>query len=151
MNEVVVNGQTIVLNEDHMRFNEANLGKYMEEEHVWYNYYGQALADLEFEVQLLEVEYETLYYRFYKDAKESGSTDKLAEASAKQNVAIVDLRNKLASRNCDLLKIKQFLKAFDKAHDNAKSRAFSIQKEIDKLNHTFKGEMQELVSAVIGS
>lgn len=132
--EVLVGERKVVLNSDNMSFNEASLSKYMEEEHVWYDHFGQALAELEGELHDLDVDYDARYAVVFRENKENGCSDKLADAYSKSEDSVVALRKRVAKTKEKISLLKNHLRAWDKAHDNAQSRGHMIRKEMDKLN-----------------
>jgi len=132
---VKVGGQDVVLDTGKLKFNEATLSKYLEEEAGWYDYYGQKLADAELFYQGCDLEYEAAFAEKFKTFKEEdGGSDKLVESRCKADPDLKALRMKtLAAKNVVKL-LQQHLRAWDKNHDNAQSRGHMLRKEIDKLN-----------------
>lgn len=131
---VKIGDRQVVLDPDAMVFNEASLSKYMESEHVWYDHFGQALSELEAEYQAIEVDYDALYGKKFAETKEAGASDKLADALTKADPEVVELRKKSVEAKKGIGLLKNHLRAWDKAHDNAQSRGHMIRKEMDKLN-----------------
>lgn len=134
--EIQVADRKVVLNPNNLVFNEASLTKYIECEHVWYDHFGQALAELELEHQTLEIDYDALYGVKFKENKEAGASDKLADAYVKSDGEIVNLRKKMSEVKKNITLVKNHLRAWDKSHDNAQSRGHMLRKEMDKLNGT---------------
>ena len=132
---IKVGERDVVLDPDNLNFNEASLSKYMESEHVWYDHFGQALSELEAEYQKLEVDYDAVYGKKFAEFKENGASDKLADAYAKSDNEVVSVRKSIAETKKGMTLLKNHLRAWDKAHDNAQSRGHMIRKEMDKLNY----------------
>ena len=131
---VSIGDREVILDPANMTFNEASLSKYMENEHVWYDYFGQAVAELEGRLYSLDVTYDAQYAIVFRENKENGCSDKLADAYAKAENSIVELRNHIAEVKERISRLKHHLRAWEKAHDNAQSRGHMIRKEMDKLN-----------------
>ena len=132
--KIAVGKRDVVLDSSHMAFNEASLSKYMEEEHVWYDYYGQALAELEGQYHQLDVDHDARHALVFQENKENGCSDKLCDAYAKSDSKVIEIRKQIAIVKEGMSLLKNHLRAWDKAHDNAQSRGHMIRKEMDKLN-----------------
>lgn len=125
--------EEVIIDPKRLEFNEDSLNKFQEELAIWYDYFGQKLADAEFLLQVREHEYDVKYSNKYAEYKESGCTDKLAEANAKTDSVVQE-----SKKNCLVAKqrvrlLQQHLRAWDKVHDNSQSRGHMIRKEIDKF------------------
>lgn len=131
---IPIEDREVTLDPDNLTFNEANLSKYMESEHVWYDHFGQALAELEAVYQKLEVDHDAVYGKKFGEFKENGASDKLADAYAKSDADVVEIKKKIVDTKKGMTLLKNHLRAWDKAHDNAQSRGHMIRKEMDKLN-----------------
>ncbi len=81
-----------------------------------------------------DYEHDVLFSAAYERSKEDGCTDKLAEANAKKDSNVCEAKKEIIVAKHKVTLIKQHLKAWDKAHENAMSRGHMIRKEMDKLN-----------------
>jgi hypothetical protein len=130
----------VKLDPANMKFNEITLNDYMEKEAGWYDYFGSMLAEAEYLMQRIELEHDTLYSERFKEHKEQGCSDKLAEANAKADPDVEKAKlDYLASKHKVRL-LQQHLRAWDRAHENAQSRGHFLRKEIDKLNKDIYGK-----------
>ena len=142
MNELIPNAQTtiklsgqeIVLDNSRLAFNEVSLNNFMENLALWYDYFSQKLAEAKAILAYKEYEYEILFSSSYEKHKESGNTDKLAEANAKKEPEVCDAKKEIIAAKHKVTLLKQHLKSWDKAHENAMSRGHMVRKEMDKLN-----------------
>lgn len=137
--ELLVGGQKVVLDPNRLEFNEATLSKYLEQEGAWYDYFGQKLADAEYELAQAEESYEKKYSVAFRIAKEEGSSDKLAESTAKCDTDVQSASVLKASCKHKVKLLSLHLKAWDKNHDNAQSRGHTLRKEMDKLSGRIYG------------
>jgi chromosome segregation ATPase len=125
--------EEIILDADKLVFNEASLNHFQDRLAVWYDYFGEKQGLAEFLVLRREAEYEAAYSRHYAEHKENGATDKLAEAKSKADSEVQEAKRQVALAKQRLTQIKLHIKAWDKAHDNAKERGYMMRKEMDKL------------------
>jgi len=131
--KVNIGGGEVNLNPDQLTFDEASLNKHLQEEATWYNYYGQKLADAESYLQWYETQYDEIYADRFRGFKEDGGSDKLAEAKSKSDPKVVDAKKKVIAGKRAVKKLQLFLKAMDKAHDNAMSYGHMLRREMDKI------------------
>jgi hypothetical protein len=129
-----IGGQDIVLDNSRLAFNEVSLNNFMENLALWYDYFSQKLAEAEALLSFKEYEHEVLFSSAYEKYKESGATDKLAEANAKKESEVCDAKKEIIAAKHKVTLLKQHLKSWDKAHENAMSRGHMVRKEMDKLN-----------------
>jgi len=148
---VKIGGQEIVLDNSRLAFNEVSLNNFMENLALWYDYFSQKLAEAEAILAYKEYEYDVLFSSSYERSKEEGCTDKLAEANAKKDTNVCEAKKEIIGAKHKVTLLKQHLKAWDKAHENAMSRGHMVRKEMDKL-HTdivFKNK-DDQVQDIIG-
>jgi hypothetical protein len=126
-----------------LEFNEASLNKYMEKEGVWYNFYSEKMADAEYLLQCYEMEYDNKYFDKFKQFKEEGNSDKLAEANAKIDSLVIESKKAVLAAKHKVKLIQGYLRAFDKSHDNAQSRGHMLRKEMDKITTFTKTDTVE--------
>jgi hypothetical protein len=147
-----LSGEEIVLDNSRLLFNEVTLNKFMENLGQWYDYFSQKLAEAEALLAYKEYEYEVIFSKKYEQVKEQGSTDKLAEAAAKKDDEVCAAKKDTISAKYKVTILKQHLRSWDKAHENAQSRGHMIRKEMDKLNTDivqFKS-LEDRVDSIIG-
>jgi hypothetical protein len=150
--KVKVAGREIYLDPDKLAFNEATLNDYMEKEGGLYNYYGQVLADAQAQAQLAKLEYDVVYAEKFRQAKDGGGTDKLAESQVKVDEDVIKANKRVIFSQRAVELVKNHLRAWDKNHDNAQSLGHMIRKEMDKLGFDIKyqsldpsARMQEII------
>jgi hypothetical protein len=131
---VKIGGQDIVLDNSRLAFNEISLNNFMENLALWYDYFSQKMAEAEAILAYKEYEYDILFSSSYEKSKEEGCTDKLAEANAKKESNVCEAKREIIGAKHKVTLLKQHLKAWDKAHENAMSRGHMVRKEMDKLN-----------------
>jgi hypothetical protein len=131
---VKIGGQEVVLDNSRLSFNETSLNAFMENLALWYDYFSQKLAEAEAILSYKEYEYDILFSSSYERSKEEGCTDKLAEANAKKDANVCEAKREIIGAKHKVTLLKQHLKSWDKAHENAMSRGHMIRKEMDKLN-----------------
>lgn len=131
---IKIGGQEVVLDNSRLAFNEVSLNIFMENLALWYDYFSQKLAEAEAILAYKEYEHEVLFSSSYEKYKESGATDKLAEANAKKEPEVCEAKKEIIGAKHKVTLLKQHLKSWDKAHENAMSRGHMVRKEMDKLN-----------------
>jgi hypothetical protein len=77
-------------------------------------------------------------------AKESGLSDKAAEAKVKSDKDYNEMKQNMGMAKLKVRLLQQHLRAFDKAHENASNRGLMLRKELDRLyfksNATSEGD-----------
>lgn len=131
---IKIGGQEVVLDNSRLSFNEISLNAFMENLALWYDYFSQKLAEAEALLAYKEYEHEILFSSAYERHKESGATDKLAEANAKKESDVCEAKKEIIAAKHKVTLLKQHLKSWDKAHENAMSRGHMVRKEMDKLH-----------------
>lgn len=116
-----------------LRFTEATLSDYITRESAYYDNYGAYLALAEKNLQNKELIHERMFAERLVEAKESGSTDKLAEYKAKCDPTVVAAKEDVVEARYVVNRLKQHLRAWDKNHDNAQSMGYLLRKTIDKM------------------
>lgn len=132
--KIKLGGQEIVIDNSRLAFNEASLSNFMENLALWYDYFSQKLAEAEAILAFKEYEHDVLFSASYEKSKEEGCTDKLAEANAKKDPNVCEAKKEIIGAKHKATLLKQHLRSWDKAHDNAMSRGHMIRKEMDKLH-----------------
>lgn len=131
---IKIGNQEVVLDNSRLAFNEVSLNAFMENLALWYDYFSQKLAEAEAILAYKEYEHDVLFSAAYERSKEDGCTDKLAEANAKKEPNVCEAKKEIIGAKHKATLLKQHLKAWDKAHENAMSRGHMLRKEMDKLN-----------------
>lgn len=131
---IYLNGEKVVLDPKRMQFDEQSLATFNKEVYMWVNYFGLKLAEADLISTTKEAEYKFKYDEKYELFKSEGATDKLAEARAGCDLDVKTAKMaSLEAKNVVLL-LKNHLKAWDVANENAQSRGHFLRKEMDKLN-----------------
>jgi len=141
---VKLGAEEIVLDADRLLFNEASLSHFQDRLAVWYDYFGEKQGLAEYLVARREAEYDSVYSATFAQHKEDGATDKLAEARSKSDSDVLEAKKKVALAKQRLTQIKQHIKSWDKAHDNAKECGYMVRKEMDKLQSEIYHKNHEL-------
>jgi len=134
----------VIIDSSRLKFDDATLSKYMEEEAGWYDYYGAMLAIAERHLALLDAKHEKIYGERFAENKDMGGSDKLAEARAKSDQDVSDLKTQMADAKFKVSRLKQHLRAWDKGHDNAQSMGHMQRKAVDKLNATIMAKVHKV-------
>ena len=140
---IKIANKEIKLDPNNLEFNEHTLSSYMEKEAGWYDYFGAMLADVEYLMQRAELDYDVLYSERFKEHKENGCSDKLAESSAKADNDVEEAKKTYLAAKHKVRLLQQHLRAWDRAHENAQSRVHFLRKEMDKLNKDIYGTKSE--------
>lgn len=135
---IKIGEKEVKLDTDKLRFSEQTLSDYMETEAGWYDYFGSMLAEAEHLMQCYELAYDVLYAERYKEHKDKGCTDKLADASARSDDDVEQAKQEYIDAKFNVRLLQQHLRAWDRAHENAQSRGHFLRKEMDKLNKDIK-------------
>lgn len=129
-----IGGQEITLDNSRLAFNEVTINTFMENLGLWYDYFSQKLAEAEALLSYKEYEYELAFSSAYEKFKEEGNTDKLAEANARKDDSVSSFKKEIIAAKHKVTLLKQHLRSWDKAHENAQSRGHMVRKEMDKLS-----------------
>lgn len=150
---VKLQDQVVTLDIKALAFNEASLAKFQENCSLWYDYFGQKLAEAREEHERTAAKHEVIYATKLVEFKEAGCTDKVAESSAKKDAEVEKARLAVITAKSNVEKIQQHLRAWDKAHENAANRGHTLRKELDKLCTDFgkKSDLEMRLDDIIGS
>lgn len=124
----------VVIDPENLRFDDQSLTKYIQTEAGYYDNFGAYLALAERNLQNEEVRHEKLFSERFVEAKEGGSSDKLAEAKAKCDPTVVAVKELVTEARYVVNRLKNHIKAWDKNHDNAQSLGHMLRKQMDKLH-----------------
>jgi hypothetical protein len=153
---VNVGGENIVLDPANLKFNEATLSSWLDHEHSWVDYFGRALSNAESELSAAKESAEIQYFRAFDAYKSEGSTEKRAEAQARIETGVINARQQMRDAEKAVKLIKQHLRSFDKAHENAISLGHNLRKEMSSLspriygvagggNDSYESKLQEIM------
>lgn len=129
----------VALDPENLRFDEQSLSSYIQKESGWYDNFGAYLALSERHLQNKESLHEKTYCERFIEAKEAGASDKLAEAKAKADDIVNELKNDIIEAKYVVNRLKNHLKSWDKNHDNAQSLGHTLRRQMDKLNSDIRG------------
>lgn len=132
--KVNVNGKEVILDAKNMEFSDNTLNEYMEKEYGWVDYFGKQLEYAQKERLDAEIDAEAIFSQKYIEAKDDGGTEQYAKAKANANIDVIAAKKKVVELIETVGQIKAHLKAWDRNHDNAQNRGYTLRKEIDKLN-----------------
>jgi hypothetical protein len=132
--KVIVNEKEIVLDAKNMEFSDNTLNEYMEREYGWIDYFGKQLEYAQKERLDAEIDAEAIFSEKYIEAKDNGGTEQYAKAKANSDPDVILAKKKVVTLNETVGQIKAHLKAWDRNHDNAQNRGYTLRKEIDRLN-----------------
>lgn len=129
----------VVVDPEKLFFDEDSLNAYIQTEGGHYDNFGSYLALAEKNLQNKEVHYEKVYSERFVEAKDDGSSDKMAEAKAKCDPVAVLVKEQIIDARYIVNRLKNHLKAWDKNHDNAQSCGHMLRKQLDKMNSDVMG------------
>ena len=132
--KVIVNNKQISLDAKNMEFSDNTINEYMEREYGWVDFFGKQLEYAQREKLLAEIDAEAIFSQKYIEAKDDGGTEQYAKAKANSNLDVITAKKKVVELNETVGQIKAHLKAWDRNHDNAQNRGYTLRKEMDKLN-----------------
>lgn len=143
-----IGDQEVVLDPDLMKFNEVTLSSFLESEAGWYDYFGQKLADAEYVMQRMESHHDVMYSERFKEFKEGGKSDKMAESCARADEDVEKAYQTFIGAKHKVRLLQNHLRAWDRAHENAQSRGHFLRKEMDKLRTDIMKEQSYLEQQV---
>jgi hypothetical protein len=153
---IKIGEEQVHLSPKRLIFNEANLGQFLEEEAVWYDYFGQKLCDAELLLQGYDLKLDALYAEKFAMYKDAGCSDKLADAKALASHDVYEANESVISAKYKVRLLYQHLKAWDKAHENAQNRANTLRRELAKLHGELRLDrvedktLEEKIDGIIG-
>lgn len=146
--KIQVAGVEIVLDPENMKYNETNLGEYMNREYGWIDYLGKQLEFAQKELLLAEIDSETVFSKKFLEAKDLGKTDTCSKAFATSHDEFVTAKKKVVERREAVGHLKAHLRAWDKNHDNVQNRGHTLRKEMDVLSRDVYAEQS--LDTIIG-
>jgi hypothetical protein len=144
--KVKVGDEEVDLDPKVFRFTEATLSEYLMKDASLLSYYGAKWADAAFIHATYEDRYEQAFSRKMREYKETGATDKLADAMAKSDPEVVEIKEQIrnAKRIKDLL--SNHMKALEKNHENALNLGYNIRKELDVHNKSAVKSLDDILN-----
>lgn len=132
--KVKVGDQEVTLESKHLEVAEHNLNDFLINFASIYNYYNMAWAKAQYILHLMEDRHEVSYserFQFYKENE--GGSDKLVDAKVKMHEQVVSAKK--AGRDAKYAErlLYTYLRALDKANENALNLGYNIRKEMDKI------------------
>jgi hypothetical protein len=159
---LVIDGKPVTIQPNRLSFNEANLSRFLDEEAVWYDHFGNAVAEAEAELQMREAEWDILYSQKFSIQKDEGATEKLAEARSKADPEVQAAKKAIINAKKNVKRLQQHLRAWDHCHANAQNRGNTLRKEMDKLGvdirsgnnssdpFRYTSDLEDKVNSIIG-
>ncbi len=131
--KIKIGNQDVVLDPSLMVFTEANLSNFQEKSAIYIEYFGQCLADADAEERYHDMRLEAVYAQKFVTFKEEGGSDKLCEAKVQADPDYLKVRDNAWVARHKVRLLQNYLKAWDKAHENAQNRSHTLRKEMDKF------------------
>ena len=147
--KIKIGNNEVSLDENKLKFNEATLTKYFEEEALHYDYYGRMLADAEYLLQRNELQYDVVSSEKFKMFKEAGGSDALCNAKVTSDEELVEAKKLVLAAKRKVMLLKQHLRAWDKAHENALNLGYTLRREMSKLNSSISYD-DDAVNRIVG-
>jgi hypothetical protein len=144
--KVNVGHEEVELDPKVMDFTEATLNEYLMKDAGVYSYYHAKMVDAQYLAQKYEDTFESLYSSKFREFKEQGATDKLAEAMAKSDAEVVAAKEKVRISKRTKDHLWGFLKSLDKAHENALNLGYNVRKEMQVLKHNQVRQLDEIMN-----
>lgn len=133
--EINLDGEIVSLDPSFLQFNDSTLSEYMQKISLYYDYFSSKCTLAEELYVNSELDRESRYdFFFLQGKKEEGLTEKASEAYARTQPEVKELQKKENYYKSAVRKMKEFLRALDKAHTMAQNRGYMIRKEMEKLN-----------------
>lgn len=146
--KIKIGKNEVLLDEEKLRFNEATLTKFFEEEALNYDYYGRMLADAEYLLQRNELNYDVTFAEKFKSIKDGGGgSDALCNSKALVEEDVIEAKKAVLLSKRKVKLLQQHLRAWDKAHENALNLGYTLRREMSKLHSSisFEDEVNKIV------
>jgi len=134
MIKVKIGDTEVVLEEKHLVVDEVSLNEFLKKFASTYNYYNTMWAKAQYLNHCAEDSFDVKYgerFQFYKENE--GGSDKLVEAKVKSHPDVINARAKARQAKYAMQLLNSYLRAMDKAHEDALNLGYNIRKEIDKI------------------
>lgn len=132
--KVIVAGREVELNPANMKYNENTLAQFMNIEYGWVDYLGKQLEYAQKEVNLADIDVETVYSQKFLESKDAGNSDNYAKAYANSHQDVVKAKKYLANRKEAVGHLKAHLKAWKDNHESVICRSHDLRAEMKLLN-----------------
>jgi hypothetical protein len=122
--------EEVVLDPEHVQFTESSLNEFLQKAPGWFSYYSAKQSHAQYVASLHEDKYDQIYsdkFRFYKA---EGGSDKLAEANSKTDSQVIEALKAARKAKENVAQISGFLRALDKANQNALNLGYNLRKEM---------------------
>ena len=132
--KVKIGEDEVVLEPKHLEVSEVGLNDFLKTFAGIYSYYNTVWAKAQYINYCAEDNADLKYserFQFYKE-NEAGS-DKLVDAKAKMHPDVIQAKQQARNSKYAMQLLYMYLKALDKAHDNALNLGYNVRKEMDKL------------------
>jgi hypothetical protein len=124
----------VILDPKNLEVSEEIMNDFLKNFAGIYNYYYMMWAKAQHIHYLAEDHYDVLFASKYQWAKENeGGSDKLAEAKARISEPVVQARMQARDAKYVMQLLNSYLRAMDKAHENALNLGYNVRKEMDKI------------------
>lgn len=137
--KVKVGADDVDLDPAVMAFTEHTINDYLIKDAANYSHYHAKMVDAQYLASKYEDAHEALYSSKFREFKEQGATDKLAEAMAKSDKEVVEAKEKARITKRAKDHLWGFLKSLDKAHENVLNLGYNVRKELKVLEHQSVG------------
>ncbi len=144
--KVKIGQEEVELSPDVLKFTEATLSEYLMKDASIYSYYASQWVEGQYYLSYFEDKYEFLFSRKMRENKEAGATDKLAEAMAKSDPEIVDLKEKIRAAKRAKDHVWVYMKALEKNHENALNLGYNVRKEISLHGKSHVKTLDEIIN-----
>lgn len=138
--KVKVGAEEVDLDPSVMAFTENTINDYLIKDAANYSYFHARMVDAQYLAAKYEDAHDTLYSVKFREYKEQGATDKLAEAMAKSDKEVVEAKEKARITKRAKDHLWGWLKSLDKAHENVLNLAYNVRKELKVLEHSTVNE-----------
>ena len=138
MRKIDINGEEVSLDPSNLQFSHENLNDYLCKVPALYAYYSDKWAEAQHVNYCQEDISESVYAHKFEFYKNDGVSDKLAEAKTKSDKEVMDAKSAARQSKLDMQAIYGYLRALDKAHENALNLGYNIRKEMDKIHPGIK-------------
>lgn len=138
MKKIKLNEEEVLLDPVNFEFSEANLNDFLCKLPALYAYYSAKWAEAQYENYCCEDQQAAVYAQKFEFFKNEKASDKLADARATADKDVTDARRAARRTKLAMQEIYGYLRALDKAHENALNLGYNIRKEMDKLHSGIK-------------
>jgi hypothetical protein len=134
MMKIKVGEHEVVLDPKHLEISEEGMNDFLKNFAGLYNYYHMMWSKAQYLHYKLEDRHDVLLaerYQWYKENE--GGSDKLAEAKARISEQVIQAKKSARDAKYVMQVLNSYIRALDKAHENALNLGYNIRKEIGHL------------------